>query len=120
MSQARQKLGRWGEDTAAEYLRQRGYTILGQNIRTPYGEIDLVAQEDECTVFVEVKTLATRVFGAPEVAVSKRKQAHMVSSAQYYYQNHPEMSGTWRIDVISIEVARDDSAPRITHFENAI
>jgi putative endonuclease len=120
MSQTRQTIGRWGESTAADFITQKGYIILGRNIRTPYGEIDLVAQKEGCTVFVEVKTRTTKLFGAPEVAVSKRKQDHMTASAEYYFQNHPDMSGEWRIDVISIETDRRGSSPVITHFENAI
>jgi len=60
MSTSRQALGQWGESLAAHYLQQRGYTILARNVRTAYGEIDLVARQLEppaaVTVFVEVKT----------------------------------------------------------------
>jgi len=44
---SRQRLGAWGEGVAAQYLSERGYTILGRNIRTPYGEIDIVARQEE-------------------------------------------------------------------------
>lgn len=75
MANRRQLLGRWGEDLAAEYLIERGYTILERNVRTRYGEIDLVAQlaeesislsDSPVTVFVEVKIRSTRSFGLPE------------------------------------------------------
>ena len=44
MSGARQALGKWGESVAAEYLMTKGYEIVGRNLRTPYGEIDLIAR----------------------------------------------------------------------------
>ena len=131
MTTARQKLGRWGENLAAEYLAARGYTILESNARTPYGEIDLVACQDEpaisadserstVTVFVEVKTRATRTFGYPEESVNPRKQAHMLASAQSYIQAHPQLGDHWRIDVIAIERQPGDLAPAIHHFVNAV
>ena len=112
----RQKLGRRGETLAARYLSEKGYRIMARNVRTPHGEIDLVAQKDEITVFVEVKTRASRRFGPPEAAVTPRKQAHMFASAAHYAQENA--LETWRIDVIAVET--DTTPPRITHFENVI
>jgi putative endonuclease len=48
-----QKVGRWGEETAVVFLTQRGYAILARNARTPYGEIDIVAKQEDVTIFVE-------------------------------------------------------------------
>jgi putative endonuclease len=131
LSTPRQFLGRWGETLAAEYLQQRGYTILERNVRTPYGEIDLVASEssppgdplaegDSVTVFVEVKTRASLAFGMPEDSITVRKRAHLLSAAQSYLQGHPELEHAWRIDVIAIQRLHLDSEPVIHHFENAI
>lgn len=136
MSHSRQAFGRWGESLAAEFLSERGYTILDRNARTPYGEIDLVVRQEEesrldetafgekcsgyATIFVEVKTRSTRAYGPPEESVTKRKQAHMLAAAQAYLQQHPELEGSWRIDVIAIQRYEPDRPPTILHFENAI
>ncbi len=130
MSQSRQEIGRWGEAHAADYLVDQGYTIVGRNERTPYGEIDLVAlmvsdptaepsQSQEVLLFVEVKTRTSRTFGYPEEAVTPRKQINMISAAQHYLQEHPDLDLDWRIDVISIE-RYPNRAPIIHHFENAL
>lgn len=126
MSQSRQELGRWGEAHAADYLQQQGYTVIARNIRTPYGEIDLIVQqlskitEDETiTVFVEVKTRTSKTFGYPEEAITPRKQLNLVSAAQHYLQEHPDLDKNWRIDVIAIERYPEHS-PIINHFENAL
>jgi putative endonuclease len=123
-------LGRWGETQAAHFLEERGYLILERNARTPYGEIDLVAQrlEEEAgyegatlvTVFVEVKTRTTTTFGLPEEAITARKREHLIAAAQSYLQNHPELGGDWRIDVIAIQRYRAAAPPAIYHFENAV
>ncbi len=130
MSQSRQELGRWGEALAADYLVDQGYTIVARNERTPYGEIDLVAnklsgpteeshESQEVLVFVEVKTRTSQSFGYPEEAVTPRKQMNLISAAQHYLQEHPDLDLDWRIDVIAIE-RYPDRAPIIHHFENAL
>lgn len=111
-------LGRWGEQVAAEYLNQLGYTILGCNLRTPYGEIDLLAQRDDTLVFVEVKTRSSGSLGYPEISITPKKFSHMVSAAQSYLLDHPDLESTWRIDVISIQRMSPGQPPEIVHFEN--
>lgn len=114
---ARKDLGRWGESLAAEYLIQRGYNILDRNVRTPYGEVDLIAQNSEGVVFVEVKTRASDSLGPPEISITPRKQEHMLSAAQAYLQAHPHLEGTWRVDVIAIQRLPNQQS-EIVHFEN--
>jgi putative endonuclease len=116
----KQALGRWGEAQAAEYLSQRGYHILERNVRTPYGELDLVARQEAVLVFVEVKTRSSAAFGLPEAAVTPRKQAHLLAAAQAYLQAHPNLQGDWRVDVIAVQRPPRGKAPEITHFENAL
>ncbi len=120
MTKNRQAVGRWGEDVAAAYLAGKGYEILARNLRTPYGELDLITRQGEALVFVEVKTRTSRTFGFPEEAVTAAKQRHLLESAQSYLQENPEWEGEWRIDVIAIERLDPRQPPEITHFENAI
>lgn len=124
MKTSRQRVGHWGEQLAARHLQKQGYTLLGQNVRTPHGEIDLVASqacaEGSCLVFVEVKTRRSGAFGLPEAAITASKRAHLLAAAQAYLQVHPELSGVWRIDVIAIRRASPEAQPEIVHFENAI
>jgi putative endonuclease len=120
MKDDRQSLGRWGEKLAAAYLESKRYTILGSNIRTPYGEIDLIACKEGVTIFIEVKTRKSTSYGLPEESVNQRKQLHLLNSAQHYIQEHPELEAPWRIDVIAIQRFRDGRSPQITHFEDAI
>jgi len=111
-----QRIGKWGEKAAATYLNEHGYEIVEVNVRTPYGEIDLIAKKDDLLVFVEVKSRTSNTFGPPEVAVTPRKQQHMISCAEYYAQQNG--IDHWQIDVIAVEQV--DGRTEITHFENAI
>jgi putative endonuclease len=116
----RLSLGRRGEALAAEYLTSLGYSILGKNYRTRYGEIDLIAAQTGVIVFVEIKTRRTARYGWPEPALSRRKRDRMVATAESYMLDHPELSDDWRVDVISIQVDPLTSAPDIVHFEHAL
>ena len=83
---SKKKTGAWGESLAAGYLESNGVKIIDRNIRTPYGEIDILGEVDAQILFVEVKTLKNRLFGDPEVAVSEVKQSHMTNSAFHFLQ----------------------------------
>lgn len=115
----KQTLGAWGEQVAAKFLEEQGYTILERNLRTPYGEIDLVAHSGSELVFVEVKTRSSERFGHPEEAVTETKAVHMIESAEAFLLENPETHQDWRIDVISI-LRKPGEAPEILHFENAV
>jgi uncharacterized protein (TIGR00252 family) len=78
MTYARQALGIDGEDTAGRTLEARGYRILARRYRTRFGEIDLVARQGDCIVFVEVKTRRGGSFGDPAAAVTARAPAGAV------------------------------------------
>ncbi len=120
-------MGRWGENLAANFLEKQGYRILARNVRTPYGEIDLVAEQHLTSeartamlVFVEVKTRSSTSFGPPEAAITANKREHMLASAQAYLQEYPGAIDHWRIDVIAVQRFRSGKAPQIVHFENAL
>jgi putative endonuclease len=118
-TQARQQFGRWGEDAAARYLAANGYALIQRNLRTPRGEIDILASKDGLLVFVEVKARSSHTFAYPEDSVTPRKQAHMLAAAEHYLQEHPESGESWQFDVIAVERG-PDREPLITHFENVI
>jgi len=108
-------VGQWGEAAAAGYLASLGFELVASNVRTPYGEIDLVMRCDDLTVFVEVKARTSAGFGLPEEAVNARKLEHMRSAAEHYAaQNGIDH---WQLDVIAVE-GKPGSIPLFTHFEN--
>ena len=52
----RRSVGRDGEEHAAGHLERLGYRLLARNVRTRFGEIDLIAYDGQTIVFAEVKT----------------------------------------------------------------
>jgi putative endonuclease len=119
MTTSRQVVGRWGEDTATQFLAGKGYSILERNVRTAHGEIDIVASKDSLLVFVEVKARRSHAFAYPEDSVTRRKQLHLLSAAEEYLQAHPESGESWQFDVIAVEGTPGGKA-QIEHFENVI
>jgi putative endonuclease len=117
MTRYRKEIGAWGEGVAADWLTEHGCEVIARNIRTPYGEIDILARQGDVTLFVEVKTRTSDSIGLPEISVTPRKQQHMFDAAEYYAAEHE--IDHWQIDVISIE-GKPGMKPVVTHFENAI
>ena len=112
-----QRIGKWGEENAEDYLVHKGFEIIGRNVRTPYGEIDIVAKQDDITIFVEVKTRTSNKMGLPEESITSKKREHMIACAEHYAMENE--IDRWQIDVISVE-GKLGSEPIITYFENAI
>ena len=114
----RQSFGRWGEQAAIIYLLKNGFKIITQNWRSKYGEIDIIAQNDQCLVFVEVKTRRGNQYGYPEDAITLKKRSHLVNSAlDYIEQNH--IVNDWRIDIIAIQKDMNQQI-KIEWFQDAI
>ena len=99
---AKQQLGKIGENLASEYLEKQGYLILERNFACRQGEIDIIAKDEKEFVFVEVKTRKSLKFGYPAEAVTNIKRKHMQKVAQdYLYKN--KLNGRYvRFDVIEI------------------
>jgi putative endonuclease len=116
----RKDTGTLGENLANNYLIGRGFQILETNYRCKEGEIDIVAREGECLVFVEVRTKTNRNFGSPEESITSTKKIHLKAAANRYQETHSNLPSSWRIDVIAIELDWSGKAERIELIENAI
>lgn len=91
------------ETKAAAYLKENGYTILEQNYRTAFGEVDLIAKKEKVVVYVEVKYRSSSCYGDPLEAVDKRKQRQISRVANYHYAGYTKgQEMDCRFDVIGI------------------
>jgi putative endonuclease len=117
MTEERLALGRWGEEEAVRYLRRLGMTILERNMRTPVGEIDIIARTGKLLIFVEVKTRRSDAFGTPQEAVGPTKQRQIVRTAQWYIADGKGKGLQPRFDVIAIRPAA--TGAQVEHIPNA-
>jgi putative endonuclease len=120
MTAARQRLGRLGEQLAAERLVTLGYLIVDRNYRCGHGELDFVARQDDCWVFVEVRTRHGERFGTPEQSITPRKRAHLIAAAQHYLQAHALADVPWRIDVVAVDIGPGGRLRRLDVIPNAV
>jgi putative endonuclease len=120
MTNARQSLGRRGEQYAAQYLTNHGYVVRARNWRCPVGEIDLVTEKDGVLIFVEVRTRRSDRLGTPEESITPAKRARLIAAAQTYLDEQGQADRDWRIDVVAIEIGSHSEVRRCTLIENAI
>lgn len=101
---AKDVLGRRGEDTAAEYLRERhGMVVLSRNWRCRDGELDIVATDAEHRLIVcEVKTRSGVRFGEPAESVTPRKAARIRRLARAWMGAHHVGWVEVRFDVVAV------------------
>lgn len=116
----RREVGAKGENVAAEHLKKRGYKIIQRNFRCRQGEIDIIAQQGECLVFVEVRTKKSYGYGTPEESITIEKSERLISLAEGYIQTLDTPPQSWRIDVVAVELTPGNKTSRLEHIENAI
>lgn len=104
MTLQKKELGVQGEKIAARYLQNRGYQIVERNYRTRLGEIDIIAKQGKCLVFVEVKTRSDTLFGSPLESVTLSKQKQLSKVALEYICKHNWQDRPARFDVVGVQV----------------
>jgi len=109
-------LGREGEDIAADFLRKKGFRIIEKNYRTPFGEIDIIAQDKSVVVFVEVKTRSGIAFGYPFEAVNPKKREKIRKVALCFMKRQKKEFAA-RFDVLSIYF--EHGKHQIEHIQDA-
>ena len=119
MDRSRLNIAETGEALAVAHLKARGYEILARNYRAVRGEIDLVAQDGDCIVFVEVKTRRSLKFGLPQAAVTAQKQRQISKVALAYLQTHNLFDAPCRFDVIAIHLSPQLEVLKLEQIENA-
>jgi putative endonuclease len=112
------QLGQHGEDLAAQYLMQRGYSLVTRNWRCEAGEIDLIMRQGDIWVFVEVKTLSHATTEAAALKVNRAKQRRLVRCLYLYLEAH-QLDVDTRVDVIAIVVSAS-RPPIIEHREDIL
>lgn len=116
---AHNELGKWGEDCAADYLQQKGYTIVERDWKSGHRDIDIIALDKDGTmVFVEVKTRRNRLFGDPEEAVDYQKLQNLQGAMNHYIKYH-HIDREVRLDIISI-VGTIGTIPQIDHIMDIV
>jgi putative endonuclease len=111
-------IGRLGEDAACSFLERDAYVIVERNWRVAAGEIDIIAEREGLTVFVEVKSRRSLAFGEPEESVTPAKARRLRALAGQYLAGGVAR-GEVRFDVIAVMLDGEGSVTELRHVTDA-
>lgn len=116
----RKLTGKLGEEEAARFLQERGFLIRERNWRCRSGELDIIAEEDDCLVIAEVRTRKPSVrFGTPQESVDARKQLQVRRTAEVYLHQTRQSERKIRFDLVSVRLNADGSTASVEHLRYA-
>jgi putative endonuclease len=115
----RRWFGNRSERAAARFLKRLGYRILERNLRSSLGELDLVALDDNCIVFVEVRSTEREEAQRPAASVGYEKQRRLTQLALSYLQRQRLLGQAARFDVLAISWPANCREPLIQHHKSA-
>jgi putative endonuclease len=110
--------GRLAEDLAHRFLQKQGLRVIARNYRPRPGEaeVDLVALDQHCLVFVEVKARHSAEFGNPDRAIGEDKQKRIVRAARAFTTRADFSWDRVRFDTVAIILSE---RPEIVHNKDA-
>ncbi|WP_438432422.1 YraN family protein [Gorillibacterium sp. sgz500922] len=116
----RRKTGQAGENAAVVYLTGCGFRIRERNWRCRSGELDLIAEDNGCLVFVEVRTRKPSPrFGTPQESVDARKQLQVRRTAEVYLHRTKQWERQVRFDLVSVRLDADGTVLTLDHLRHA-
>jgi len=115
----RRWFGSRSERAAERFLRRLGYRIAARNYSCPHGELDLVAVDGPCVVFVEVRSTEGDDPAVPAASVNGAKQRRLTRLALHFLQQHRLLDHASRFDVLTVTWPAEQREPRIDHFRLA-
>jgi putative endonuclease len=115
----RRWFGNRSEQAATAFLRGLGYRILQRNYSCKLGELDLVALDGRCVVFVEVRSTGGDDPVRAAESVNIAKQRRLTRLAQHFLQQRRLHDHSGRFDVLAVHWPADTDQPHITHYKNA-
>ena len=115
----RRWFGTRSERAAARFLRRQGFRILARNHTGPLGEIDIIALDGRCIVFVEVRSTGGDDPARPAESVDNVKQRRLTDLALDFLRRNRLLGHTARFDVLAISWPANQREPTIVHHRQA-
>jgi putative endonuclease len=109
--------GELGERSAKNFLRRQGLKFLVANFRSARGEIDLIFRDEDCLVFVEVKTRSSEDWVRPAAAVNAERRRRLSQCALDYLRRLKNPPVNIRFDIVEVLLS-DGEMRDIRHLPN--
>ena len=90
MSSTSKQTGSDGEKLAEGYLKAQGYKIVGRNLSSKYGEVDLVARKKDHLFFVEIRTRVGKCYGSALESITDEKMRRIRNTAEVLLQKNKD------------------------------
>jgi len=110
--------GELGEQAAKKQLKRQGLKFLVANYRSPRGEVDLIFRDDDCLVFVEVKTRSSEDWVRPAAAVNKERRQRLSRAALDYLRLLRNPQVKLRFDIVEV-LLQDGEVREVRHLPNS-
>src|SRR5437762_8688130 len=110
--------GLLGERAAKRHLKRKGLKFLTANFRSTRGEMDLVFRDDDCLVFIEVKTRSSEDWGRPAAAVDAERRRRLTRSALDYLRLLKNPAVKIRFDIVEV-LLEEGLVQEIRHLPNS-
>jgi putative endonuclease len=115
----RRWFGTRSERVAARFLKRLGYRTICRNYSCQFGELDLVALDGQCIVFVEVRSTESAGTERPAASVDERKQQRLTRLALHFLQRYRLLDRPARFDVLTVSWPASARKPTIEHHKSA-
>jgi putative endonuclease len=115
----RRWFGTRSERAAARLLKRLGYRTLCRNYSCQFGELDLVAIDGPCIVFVEVRSTEGESTERPAASVDEKKQQRLTRLALHFLKRHRLLDRPARFDVLTVSWPAKQAEPTIEHYKSA-
>lgn len=113
------QLGQKGEKIAQYYLKKYKYTIIDTNVKLGYHELDIVAQKNNITIFVEVKTKAERASNVSSLVLSRSQIKNLKKAmAKYCYKNYLNFANV-RLDLLQLN-HKTNNLITVTYYKDIL
>ncbi len=96
------ELGRQAEQRAKKFLSARELSLIEENYRTRFGEIDLIMHDGSTLVFIEVRYRRSSTYGCAGESIGPDKQSRIIRSAHEFLKKHPH-DGPIRFDSVTFD-----------------
>lgn len=110
----RKDTGRTGESIALSFLQKQGYTVVEKNFRCKFGEMDIIAENDDQLVFIEVRSCRSLNSGLPQESLNYFKKKRLTQIALFYLTSHNLGNLSCRFDVVAVLF---DAARRVSSID---
>lgn len=125
---SRKDIGAYGERAAAQYLRQKGFKVVGKNVARKTGELDLIIQKGKTLHFVEVKSMLCLEFPPDSLAADRYDpsenlhpyKVRKVARTAEWYVAEMEWEGEWQIDAVLVWLRERDGAAKVTYLPQIV